>query len=88
MPFVPQRNRRSLAVGEPPKTVGDECYQYYLPMIHRWRKERRWTTAHNLFKEAFNVNDQEAARTLAFLVFMIREVMPYEEGKAKENGEV
>jgi len=88
MPFVPQPNRKDMANGQPPKTVGDQCYLAYLPMIQAWKKERRWTTAHNLFKQTFDVDDEQAARTLAYLVFFVKEVMPYEEEKIQENGDI
>jgi len=43
-------NRKSL-----PSTVdwavGDWCYYYYKPMVDAFKKERRWTTAHNIHIE-------------------------------------
>lgn len=88
MPFVPEQNRKKIAETGSWETVGDLCYMKYKPMIEKWRKERRWTTAHNVFKETFDVNDEQAARTLAFLVFFVKEVMRYEREKIEENGDV
>ena len=31
--------------------VGDKCYYFYKKMIWKWHKERRWTTAHNIYKQ-------------------------------------
>ena len=88
MPFVPETNRVAMSEGKPPETVGDMCYLEYTQLIAAWLKERRWTTAHNEFKRVFDVTDEQAAKTLAYLVFLIREVMPYEEEKVKENGDI
>lgn len=68
--------------------VGELCYMKYLPMIKKWRNERRWTTAHDIFKETFDVNDEQAAKTLAFLVLFHKEVMPYEMEMAAKNGDI
>jgi len=88
MPFVPKQERDKVEKSGSWETPGQLCYMKYLPMIEAWRKERRWTTAHNLFKETFNVGDEEAAKTLAYLVFFVHEVMDYEREKIKENGDI
>lgn len=85
MPFVEMLHR---AVGHIACAVGDICYKYYKPMVDKWRKERRWTTAHNIARETFNLNDEDAAKYLAFLEFYIREVHPYENEKKEQNGDV
>lgn len=88
MPFIPPENRKRIEKTGAWETVGDLCYMHYKPMIEAWRKERRWTTAHNLFKKTFDVNDEQAAKTLAFLVLFHKEVMPYEYEKEQENGDI
>lgn len=88
MPFTPKEDReRTLKTGAWEKP-GDLCFMKYLPMIKQWRANRRWTTAHNVFKETFDVTDEQAAKTLAFLVFFVKEVMPYEMEKVEENGDI
>lgn len=85
MPFVAPEHR--LPEHEP-CCVGDRCYWYYLDLITAWNKERRWTTAHNEFKRLFDCDDDQAARALAFFVFFAKKVMPYEDEKASQNGEI
>lgn len=86
MPFVPQEHREE---GHTPCTPGDLCYLEYLKLMNAWRANRRWTTAHEEFKRVFEVEDNEkVAKTLAYLVWLIKEVMPYEYEKEKENGAI
>jgi len=88
MPFVPQSSRENLFKGNPPETVGDMCYLEYVKLINAWKADRRWTTAHNEFKRVFDVDDAQAAKTLAYLVFLIKKVMPYEDEKESTNGTI
>jgi len=88
MPFITPEDRKRTDETGAWKAVGDLCYMKYKPMIEAWRRERRWTTAHNIFQKTFDVNDEQAAKTLAFLVFFVKEVMPYEDAKVKENGDI
>jgi len=88
MPFVPKENREAMKNGEAPKTVGDQCYLEYLPMMEAWKKTRRWTTVHNEVKRVFGLSDEVTAKFLAVLVFVIKEAMPYEHEKEKENGPI
>ncbi len=88
MPFVPQENRKKMAEGEPPQTVGDECYLHYRQLIKQWKKEPRWTTWHNQVKDVLNIDDDGAARLSALLVHFVLQIMPYEIKKRKENGDV
>lgn len=88
MPFVPQENRKNMAQGQPPETVGDQCYLKYLPMIQAWRKERRWTTAHSVTKETFDLDDEKVAKLLAWMVFIGLEVLPYEMEQRHKNGDI
>lgn len=85
MPFVPQEHRDS---GHTPCTPGDLCYWEYLKLVNAWKANRRWTTAHEEFKRVFDVDNQQAAKTLAYLVFFVKHVMPYEDEKEKENGTI
>lgn len=68
-------------------TKGDMCREEYVPLVRAWKKERRWTTAHNLLAGMFGFTDGQAAKVLAFLEFYIRHVHPYELEKIAENGE-
>ncbi len=53
-----------------------------------WRHERRWTTAHNQYKDIFGKTDEQAARELAYLVHFVKNVMPYEDEKERDNGKI
>ena len=88
MPFVPQESRKKIKETGAWETVGDLCYMKYLPMIKVWKAERRWTTFHNLTRVAFDIDDEQAAKLLAWMVMFVKEVMPYEYEKEKENGDV
>jgi hypothetical protein len=57
-------------------------------MIRPWRKERRWTTAHNVTKETFDLDDEKAAKLLAWIVFIGLEVLPYEMEQRQKNGDI
>ena len=83
MPFIKAEHRENLNMNIP----GDRCYVFYKTMIENWSVERRWTTADEILKSLIP-DDMKRAEVLAFLVFFIREVLKYEELKAKENGEV
>lgn len=88
MPFVPQENRKKIKETGAWETVGDLCYMKYQPFIQAWRKERRWTTAHNIIKQEFDITDEQCAKLLAFMVFFCKEVMPYEYEKIQEHGDI
>lgn len=85
MPFVPEEHRED---GHTPCTPGDLCYKEYLQIIRAWKVNPRWTTAHEEFKRVFDVSNEQAAKTLAYLVFFCKEVMPYEYKKCEENGDI
>lgn len=103
MPFIDQEQRKrypvrfgfdenldSAAING---VVGDRCFVFYREMIHAWKKEPRWTTAHALKVNMINNMpylgvDDRAAYELAFAVFFNTHVMRYEERKREENGEV
>lgn len=85
MPFVAKNHRTK---GHSVCCVGDICYREYLPLIRDWRKNRRWTTWHEMLVEGFKLTDKQAAKISAFAVLFVKEVMEYEKEKCKENGEV
>lgn len=85
MPFVKPECR---AEGHTPCSVGDLCYVEYKKLMEAWKKEPRWTTIHNMFKQAFNKTDEQAARMLAFMVFFCLHGIDYEMDKRDENGDI
>lgn len=98
MPFTtPESRKITDSVG--PQTVGDRCFIYYREMLRKWKKSMRWTTAHEIYTEVYEMTtpgrnapvqmmDDVIARRLAWQVFFHRHVMNYENFKAMENGEV
>jgi hypothetical protein len=88
MPFVPKKNREVLDSGGSPETVGDQCYQVYRELVREWKENPRWTTAHNLYKQTFGKSDAGAAKDLAWQIFLLWYVVPYEKEKEKENGTI
>lgn len=94
MPFIPEGDRPSLDAGRRPVNVGEHCYLHYKAMLDEWRANRRWTTAHNIYKDRFvqkyweNSEDSQVAKTLAWQVFFQLHVMPYELEKQSENGDI
>lgn len=73
---------------------GDYCYVYYKSMVEEWKANPRWTTAHNIYKKMkrypqFEYNeDKRRAHELAWQVFFQLYVMPYEEEKREQNGDI
>lgn len=72
---------------------GDRCYFFYKRMVDRWKANPRWTTAHEIYKEIqyaplMDNPDDEAAYELAWQVFFIKYVWPYEQKKMEENGDI
>lgn len=99
MPFIIPERRLLIAhnlLDEP--QPGDLCYVRYKEMMDMWRKNRRWTTAHDIFKrmtvilaspEACPLTaDQAAAYQLAWQVFFNLHVLEYEKLKRQENGDI
>lgn len=103
MPFIVQERRQPMLDGslqEP--QPGDFCYLHYKGMVDAWNASPRWTTAHNLFKKLLldraldwqemepkpTHDDNFVARELAWQVFFIKYVMPYEDKKEAENGTI
>jgi len=75
--------------------VGDRCYHFYKIMVEKWKKHPRWTTAHFIYrdlkkdiKENKYSEDTITAYELAWQVFFLLYVMPYEKVKQRENGNI
>lgn len=95
MPFITQERRdiiderglEGVADIEP----GDRCYVAYKRMMKEWRAAPRWATVHRIFKDMLPggvTRDDQTALMLAWFVFFNLHVMPYEEMKREQNGEV
>ncbi len=93
MPFTTKEDR-SITDAIGPQAYGDRCFLAYREMVRRWRKSRRWTTAHEIYLDLMAkrrdtpVGDDLAAAELAWQVFFVMEVLPYEEDKKELNGDV
>lgn len=99
MPFIIQPRREAALKDQLPDTqVGDRCYKFYKPMVDRWKKEPRWTTAHNIYKDMLyslhkthlaNIPcDDCTAAQLAWQCFFNFYVIDYEKVKEEENGSI
>lgn len=97
MPFItPEARSMTDTIG--PREMGDYCFLAYRDMVRRWKKSRRWTTAHEIYRDVLEVklplaNDEigitkRVASLLAWQVFFQKYVMVYENEKAAINGEV
>jgi len=100
MPFVTKHRREiidkkglmALDKIEP----GDRCYYYYRDMVKRWKANPRWTTAHEIymgmqsyFRNVYHVGDNDrAAYELAWQIFFIWYVVPYEREAETKNGTI
>ncbi len=87
MPFITKERRdaikEGILVGWQP---GDFCYIEYKAMVEKWKANPRWTTAHNIYKEM--TQNCSTAKDLAWQVFFIWYVVPYEKEKEKLNGQI
>lgn len=89
MPFVKRDRRAPLLTGDlKPEVPGDLCFLEYVPIKDAWQKEPRWTTIHNEAKRVFGMDDNQAAKFLAFLEFYFNHGHPYEIEKKEENGDI
>ncbi len=94
MPFIIPNRRIELDAGGEWFEPGDLCYCYYVEMVHSWKANPRWTTAHNIYNklvEEFDYlpsKDDRVAYRLAWEVFFQLYVMPYELKKREENGDI
>lgn len=80
-----------------PQTVGDRCFIAYREMLRKWRASPRWATAHEIYKEIHlakagrdcsKFTDDTVSVDLAWQVFFHGVVMPYEDLKRIENGQI
>lgn len=76
-------------------TPGDICYKIYETFVDEWAADPRWSTVHRLYKNNVlypnpptQVEDYVAAAHLAWQVFFHFHVIPYEEKKRAENGDI
>jgi len=75
---------------------GDLCYVEYKKMMEKWKENSRWTTAHNIYREVMTTSygidvhslDGVVAKHLAWQVFFYKHILPYENEKEKENGDI
>ena len=97
MPFIPQDERRIVKdIPITDRTCGQRCYLHYKWMKERWNKSPRWTTVDDIYEyvktpQAYthSVHDKEQrAKELAWQVFFVLVVAPYEQKKLKENGDI
>lgn len=93
MPFIPWERREKLDK-EPWKSEmpGEDCYLFYKDMVQRWKANPRWTTAHQIYRDVMtnkskDINELTAQR-LAWQVFFIWWVVPYEREVEKCNGQI
>jgi len=93
MPFIIKEDREELKDRQP-STPGERCYLVYKQLVTEWHKEPRWTNADKLYRR-FVLNyalsymeEYKSAANLAWQVFFVKYVMPYEEQKLLENGDV
>ena len=89
MPFVTQDHRDKPDISIP----GDRCYIFYKEMVDAWKANPRWTTANSIYmlmkyETGRATSSDRAAYELAWQVFFIKYVMPYEDLKEKENGTI
>lgn len=88
MPFIKQEDRAKNKVQLLYSVIpGERCYAMYLDMIETWRANPRWTTVDAILTN-FIPDQQDRAEFLAFMVFFSLHVMPYEEQKRVENGDI
>lgn len=83
MPFVSKEHRAKPDT----RIAGDRCYLHYKKMADMWKASPRWTCVDQMLEE-FMVDEEERAFFLAFLVFFAEKVMPYEQVRKIENGDI
>ena len=100
MPFIEQKRRdlinihgKGVGIFANPQP-GDRCYVFYKTMVDTWKATPRWTTAHEIYKKFLTDCEEEmlfddyCAYSLAWQVFFIKYVWPYEQKKMEENGDI
>jgi len=99
MPFIEIGRRKLVEEGDVlPKAItpGDRCYLYYKKMVDKWKANPRWTTAHEIYKDvittSYGINvhhsDDVPAKHLAWQIFFIWHVVPYEKEVEERNGSI
>ena len=104
MPFIKQELREKVLAADWDDPIlyeepGNLCFKYYHQMVTEWKKEPRWRTAHNIFKELvrrrehpqsvnFEDLDHLTAKELAWQIFLKAYIIPYEMDKELENGTI
>lgn len=97
MPFIKPELRQPLLDQQiMPEQVGDLCFLAYKPMVDKWTAKPSWTTAHHIYKDLHktstlgHLNNSNAfcAAELAWQVFFIKYVWPYELDQIAENGDI
>lgn len=98
MPFITDERRGKIVMHESLDwQPGDHCYEEYLPLAQGFKRNPRWTMVDWQFgyvlKRAswylitFNFVRLKAL-LLAWQVYFIKYVMPYEDRKEAENGTI
>lgn len=100
MPYIKQEARKRLADGEAPQAPGEINYLFYQSMLKAWKVKPSYDTVHDILhckREALQIVSLiasacpkclETGFTLAFMEFYRRKVVPYEERKIVENGDI
>ena len=75
----------------------DRCFKYYHGMMKQWNEKPTWTTADEIYKQVkapeyhgtwLENERNQRAKELAWQVFFQMKVIPYEQQKLTENGDV
>ncbi len=93
MPFITQEHRNAIERGTLTQwQPGDLCYLHYKEMVRKWKENPRWATVHEIFKgmsrDAFVNQDNIMASQLAWQIFFIWWVVPYEREMEERNGAI
>lgn len=93
MPFINKLQREDIGASDGAwvETPGEKCFVFYKRMMDQWRAEKRWTTADRIYKWVRLQDykeDWQRAKELAWQVFFIEEIMPYERKMKKKNGAI
>ena len=94
MPFITQERRKLIAKNKLKKDEfepGDRCFIAYNCLVYEWKANPRWATVDRLYQTVLEHNftrEDAAAWQLAWQVFFQLHVMPYEQKKRKENGDI
>jgi hypothetical protein len=92
MPFtLPERRNQMLAGILTDIQSGDRCFLHYHRMVTTFKAKPSWTTVSQLYEHVRITGrscEQQYAEELAWQVFFIKYVMPYEDKKEQENGTI